>query len=81
MANSVVTRQQLTFGGAVNANAPAHLIGEDQLQSSTNVDYSLERGAIRTRRGVSQSISSPYNHFTLFRALGPSSGSDVIFFA
>lgn len=43
--------QQLSFGGGVNAVAPPHLVGENEVQAATNIDFSLERGAASVRRG------------------------------
>lgn len=49
----------------VNAVSPAHILGDDQLQSGSNVDFGLGQGAIFPRRGV--------------RAEGSISGSSVNF--
>lgn len=43
---------QQDFSGGVNASAPAHLVGENEVASATNVDFGLERGAAVCRRGA-----------------------------
>jgi hypothetical protein len=63
MANKV----QLTWGGGVNAQAPAHLIPQDAVQTAVNVDFSLERGGLAVRRGFTQFFSSPYEHFGIHK--------------
>jgi hypothetical protein len=49
-----IGQQIVSFGGGVNASQPAHLIGEDQVASATNIDFSYERGAATVRRGNAQ---------------------------
>jgi hypothetical protein len=46
-----INPHQLSFGGGVNAVHPSHLIGEDEVQTATNIDFSLQRGAASVRRG------------------------------
>ena len=60
--------QQMTFSGGVNAQYPAHLIPDDTVQTGSNVDFSLERGAARTRRGYSSYLGTVYTHLKLFKA-------------
>ena len=62
-----VTKQQMTFGGGINASVPAHAIGQDQLQTGTNLDFSIERGAIRPRRGYQVLLTTTYSHFGLYQ--------------
>lgn len=68
-----IEHQQLIFGGGVNAVAPAHAIGESEVQSAVNVDFGLERGAAMVRRGYSifgpatphlQPVIKMYRHYT-----------------
>ena len=42
---------QANFGGGINAQAAPHLIGENEVALATNVDFSLEWGALVCRRG------------------------------
>jgi hypothetical protein len=44
----------------MDALSASHLVGEDEMQSSTNVDYTLEYGAATVRRGskIQQAIST-----------------------
>lgn len=53
-----INPQQMTFGGGVNAVVPPHVIGEDEVQTATNIDFSLERGAATVRRG-STNVATP----------------------
>lgn len=61
-------QQQMTFGGGVNAQFPAHLIPEDTVQTGSNIDFSLERGATRARRGYTSYLTTVYTHLKLFKA-------------
>lgn len=65
--------QQLLFDGGANPSAPAHAIKENEVQSASNIDFGLERGAAMARRGIKPiGGSSPhaipvikmYRHFT-----------------
>lgn len=60
-----VEHQSMNFSGGVNPSAPAHLIGEDEVQSAINVDFGLERGAAMVRRGYSLIGGSPYVQRTI----------------
>lgn len=42
---------QVTFAGGVNPWAPAHLMKDDEVQTATNIDFSLMNGALLPRRG------------------------------
>lgn len=61
-------KQQMTFGGGVNAQAPAHLIGQDQVQTATNVDFSLWPGAARARRGYGTYVVTTFTHQNMFKS-------------
>jgi len=68
----IATRNQLTFGGGVNAVAPAHLIGPDQVATATNLDFSVEQGAARARRGFQTAASDSFSHFAVFKSYATS---------
>lgn len=51
MPDQVVTQTQANFGGGLNAVTAPHALTPDEVQSSTNIDYSLEWGAASARRG------------------------------
>jgi hypothetical protein len=46
------TRRQVVFAG-VDAQSASHLLAEDRVQTATNVDFDLQRGAATVRRGCS----------------------------
>lgn len=69
-------KQQMTFGGGMNAQAPAHLIGADQVQTATNIDFTLWRGAALARRGYDNYITTTYTHTTLFKSYWGGNVSD-----
>ena len=43
---------QLAFGGAANPTAATQLLGQDEVATATNIDFSYERGAASVRRGT-----------------------------
>lgn len=45
------TGVQVNFGGGPNPMVPGHLLKEDEVQTATNVDFSLVNGALTPRRG------------------------------
>src|SRR5579864_6390173 len=47
---------QAVFHG-VNATDPPHLIAEDEVQTATNIDFTLEYGGAACRRGSTQLMS------------------------
>lgn len=51
MPDTIQTTTQVSFGGGLNAGSSPHLVGESEVQSSTNVDYTLTMGAASARRG------------------------------
>lgn len=65
-----VTKQQLVFAG-VDAQSASHLLSEDRVQTATNIDFSLQRGAATVRRGSTillnysgnENISRLYRHY------------------
>jgi hypothetical protein len=61
-------KQQMSFGGGVNAQAPAHLIGQDQVQTATNIDFQLWPGAARARRGWGTYITTTYTNSSIFKS-------------
>lgn len=54
MQEQLRENSQAHFGGGLNAQAAPHLLGENEVQLSTNVDFSLEWGALICRRGSIQ---------------------------
>jgi len=50
------TQVLMQFHG-MDANAASHLVSQDEVQSSTNVDYTLEFGAATVRRGSKLQIA------------------------
>lgn len=76
MAQVTVYQNKLNFSGGVNASRPAHLIPEDQVASATNIDFSIERGAARPRRGYGTFIpTSGTQHFGMFKSYGADAGT------
>lgn len=64
----LATKQVMSFVGGVNAQAPAHMIGEDQVQTQVNLDFTIEPGAARARRGyVVDAVTSGFNHYGMFQ--------------
>ena len=61
-------RQQLTFGGGVDAQTPTHLIALDKVQTATNIDFSLWPGAARPRRGYQSYITTTLTHKNIFKS-------------
>lgn len=75
-SNVTVTRFNMSFGGGVNASAPAHLIPEDSVQTATNIDFSLEKGAARSRRGYGTfEPTSGTGHYGMFKSYGADTGT------
>lgn len=70
---------QLSFGGGVNAQVPAHLLPEDTVQTATNIDFTIERGAARVRRGSKQVISTPYLHYSIFKSYANNISNSVVY--
>lgn len=68
MPISDVKKNQLTFGGAVNASVPAHLIGQDQVQTAHDVDFSIERGAAKARRGYNSYFTTTNTNYNIFKS-------------
>ena len=62
------TQQQMSFGGGVNAQAPAHLLPLDQVQTATNIDFQLWPGAARARRGWGTYVNTTYTHSNIFKS-------------
>ena len=62
------TQAVMSFGGGVNAQAPAHLIGQDQVQTATNIDFQMWPGAARARRGWGTYITTTYTHQNMFKS-------------
>lgn len=71
MGIATTTKNQMTFGGGVNASVPAHLVGADQVQTATNLDFSIERGAARARRGYNQYLQTGFSHYQIFKSFKP----------
>lgn len=68
----VTTKNIMSFAGGVNASFPAHLIAEDQVQTATNLDFSIERGAARPRRGFGAYVGTTgFAHYGLFKSYKP----------
>lgn len=67
------TQNQMTFGGGVNASVPAHILPADQVQTATNLDFSIERGAARARRGYNQYLATGLSHYNIFKSFAPHS--------
>jgi hypothetical protein len=65
------------FAG-VNAQAAPHLIGEDQVATATNIDFSLERGAASVRKGseLYRSTASAAKVQRIFRFFNNASNVD-----
>jgi hypothetical protein len=63
-----VAKQQMSFGGGVNAQAPGHLLPADQVQTATNIDFQLWPGAARARRGWGTYITTTYTHSNAFKS-------------
>ncbi len=59
----VVTQSQASFGGALSAVTAPHLLAPDEVQASTNIDYSLEWGGAGVRRG--STLYGSFNHATM----------------
>jgi hypothetical protein len=57
MPEQIVTQTQVSFEGGLNGVGAPHNLAPDEVQSSTNVDYSLTRGAACPRRGSLQYAS------------------------
>ena len=62
------TQQQMSFGGGVNAQAPAHLLPLDQVQTATNIDFQLWPGAARARRGWGTYVNTTDTHSNIFKS-------------
>ena len=45
------TKVQVNFGGGCNPMVPSHLLQDDEVQTATNIDFSLINGALTPRRG------------------------------
>jgi hypothetical protein len=62
----------MSFAGGVDASTPAHALPQDIVQTATNLDFSIERGAARARRGYDQYVSTPnISHYALFKSWMP----------
>lgn len=61
-------QNQMSFGGGVNAQAPAHLLPQDQVQTATNIDFQMWPGAARARRGWGTYITTTYTHKNIFKS-------------
>lgn len=76
MAQVTVYKQQMSFGGGVNASTPAHLVGDDQIQTGLNLDFSIERGAARPRRGYGTYVPTAGTaHYGMFKSYGADAGT------
>ena len=70
----IAEQQIISFGGGVDAASPPHLISQEHVQTATNIDFSFEKGAARTRRGCTRSAvvstltTSNANINTLYRS-------------
>lgn len=49
--------QSLNIFNGIDATTAPHILGTDQVQTATNMDFSLERGAALTRRGSTLFLS------------------------
>lgn len=63
-------KAQLTFGGGLNAAVASDKLAQDEVQAAENIDFSLEVGAARVRRGApkfagvgTSAIRALYNHY------------------
>lgn len=59
MPDQVKITEQVSFAGALNAVASPHNLAENEVQASTNVDYSLQWGALSPRRGCQVLLHTP----------------------
>ena len=67
---------QAVFGG-INAQDPPHLLGPDEVQTATNIDFQLWPGAARARRGWGTYITTTFTHSNAF--LRKHEGTSVAF--
>jgi hypothetical protein len=62
--------EQLNFGLGLNANTPAEKLPDGFVQAASNIDFSLESGAARVRRGtvknatIGTAIRDLFRHYT-----------------
>jgi hypothetical protein len=59
LANNLSKAIQANFAGGLNAVSAPHLLEQDEVASSTNVDYSLEWGGAPARRGSTVYAQTP----------------------
>lgn len=65
-AEQIINPVKIDFSGGVNPAVPAHLIGDNQVQSANNIDFSLIQGALAPRLGsiklAATGAGSPINN-------------------
>ena len=60
-------KYQINFSRGVNPSMPSHLIGDDEVQTATNIDFSIMNGALVPRQGSYKRASvSSYALATMF---------------